>query len=269
MWNIEFYLEYSFVQGKELGPLDADFDIYSKQMKAFNQLRHYTFALFMWQLVRSLRGLSENPRLLKGDVFDVDAFEGDKYLVSVCRFRQIHLSHFMVDDLTGAELAYKLKKEYTVDELSPGTFGLDYVEGQIAIMCYGAVRKTKKKQYLSTAKKSHKYIRDIGKKGNPNFVHYEELIDAELAASKGRKLVAIKHYESAILLAARRGIVHDQGVANERLADFMLDCGDINEAKYRWNRAIELYTEWGATAKVKQVTAKLDAVNAEPETRPD
>lgn len=191
--------------------MDADHDIYSRQMRTSTQLRQHAFALFSWQLIRSLRGLAENLGLLNGDVFDVDTYDGDKYLVGVCGFRRFHLFHFMVDDLTGAEFAQKrihyrhIEPRHVWIGLSGGV-DCDYVPRRSP--------NNREKEILSTAKKSHRYIRDIGKKGNPNSVHYGALVQAELTTLKGRKSVVVKQYESAILLAPRRWTIHDQGVAN-------------------------------------------------------
>merc|ERR1712232_51375 len=101
--------------------------------------------------------------------------------------------------------------------------------------------------------KFHKIVKDWAKKGDPNCLHYDLLLDAEKAALKGKKDVAIESYQQAALQAGRSGFIHDQALANERLGDFSLDIGDVDEAKYRYNEAIKLYGEWGASRKVRQL----------------
>jgi hypothetical protein len=64
---------------------------------------------------------------------------------------------------------------------------------------------------------------------------------------------ALKNYEVAVLLAGRRGLVNLQALCNERFADYLVICNDINEASYRFNEAIRLYEEWGAWKKVEQL----------------
>lgn len=50
-------------------------------------------------------------------------------------------------------------------------------------------------------------------------------------------------------------------VASERFADYMADCGDKSKVEYRYNIAMDLYSEWGAVAKVGLVKSKLASVN--------
>ena len=93
-----------------------------------------------------------------------------------------------------------------------------------------------------------------------------KLLDAELAALKGLKQLAQDHYQAAAALAARSGLRHEHGVINERLADYMMDCGDNNEAQYRYEQALEIYREWGAAAKLDQVNGKIDRLKSHPES---
>lgn len=264
-WNIYQYLEYSFYSGKSLKAMDQDFEIYGKQLKALKHMRQHNFTLYERQVVQNLLGLSENPLRLKGEIFDIDTLDADRNLVSIVRFRQLDLALLMNDDATGAEIAYQLKKEYKPEELSPGCCGADFLEVNIGILGYGAARKTKKKYYLTTAKAAHKYIKESVKKGNPNLVNFDSLLDAELAAWNGKTDLAKKHFEASILQAAKRGCINYQAVANERYGDYMLECGDRNEAQYRWKNASELYSEWGAVAKVGQIDKKLMKDAAQPE----
>lgn len=266
-WSLYQFLEYSFYSGKALGDMDHDFDVYGKQLKSINQLRQYNFTLYERQVVQNLLGHTDNPFILKGEIFDIDKLEADRNLVSIVRFRELDLALLMNDDENGAKIACRLKKEYKPEELSPGCCGADFLEVNIGILCYGAARKKKKKLYLSTGKASHKYIKEVAKKGNPNMLNFEALLDAESYALQGKTELAKKLYEKSILLAARRGSVNYQAVANERYADYMTEIGADEEAVYRWNLAKGLYSEWGAVAKVAQIDEKLlGRTNAKRET---
>lgn len=243
--------------------MDDNFDIYGKQFKAISQLKQYVFSLYERQVVQNLLGLASDSFKLKGDVFDIDAMAADRYLLSIVRFRQLDLALFMNDDETGAELGYRLKTDYKPEELSPGCCAADFLEVNLGILCYGAVRKTKRKVYLSQAKASHAYITEVVKKGNPNMVNFVSLLDAERATLKGRTAVAKKCYEKAISQAARRGCVNYQAVANERFGDYMAECSDNNEAEYRWKHAKDLFAEWGAIVKVEQIERKIASISSE------
>lgn len=65
--------------------------------------------------------------------------------------------------------------------------------------------------------------------------------------------VAAKHYEVAILLAARRGFTSDQALAHELFAAFYMRQDNTQDAEYHASQAITLYDEWGASAKSRQL----------------
>ena len=69
---------------------------------------------------------------------------------------------------------------------------------------------------------------------------------------------ATRSYLAAIKHAARSGLINQHAIVNERFADYMVDVGNTEEAEYRYNNAVKLYDEWGAQAKVEQVTTKIN-----------
>jgi DNA uptake protein ComE-like DNA-binding protein len=77
-------------------------------------------------------------------------------------------------------------------------------------------RKTKKQKFKKDAKKLHSTIKSWVKKGNPNVIHCDRLLDAERATLGGKSNAALEHCQSAASLAARGGFVHDAALANER-----------------------------------------------------
>ena len=149
-------------------------------------------------------------------------------------------------------------KNHSPQDFGPGTVDFDSLQASIAITCFGACRKLKTKAYFPYGKKARKHMKGLRKKGNPNHLHLEQLIEAEYVALKSdRASTATKHFQSAIVLAARNGSLSDQALINERFGDFVHECGDIDEAVYRWKTAVLLYREWSASAKVDQVEMKL------------
>lgn len=89
------------------------------------------------------------------------------------------------------------------------------------------------------------------------------MLDAEWAVLKKEKRDLRVKFEQAVLLAGRRGLIHLQALANERLAIYMEEIRDPVEAYYRYEQAIGLYVEWGAKAKVDKLQLKLDSMKKE------
>lgn len=210
------------------------------------------------QVVQCLRGKTYDPSTLKGEYFDINSFEAeDSHQVGVIRFRQHDLAAFMCDDEACAELSCMMKNDFAPEDLSPATNALNFVEAHSAIACFGAARKLKDKSYISVGKKCQKHIKELGKKGSKNYVHVEHLMDAEHAALRGQKDLAVQNYEFAISTATTGGMINYSGMAHERFADYLSECGDSNEAERHWNKAAYFYRVWGANAKVEQVKTKL------------
>ena len=95
--------------------------------------------------------------------------------------------------------------------------------------------------------------------GNPNCQFAETLVDAEWEALHGRKFLAVKNYELAVHLAARKGVFHEACLASERLGLFQLEfMKDMDEASFRFREALKYAREWGALAKVSQLQSNYE-----------
>lgn len=260
IWNIHSFMAFSVYLGKQLDALEVDYEIYMNQAKSYNQILQHTMMSFQRQVVHCLMGRAENCFKLKGDIFDIDSFESEnQHQAAIIACKQHDLLAFMCDDIACAELSCKIMKNFTAGDLSPGTTDAIFLELNSAISCYGAARKTNRnrRKYLGVAKKARAFIKTLVKSESLSYKHVVHMVDAELAAFKGERTKAVQHYEAAILRAGRRGAVNYQGVANERLGDYMAECGDISAARYHWFQAIDLYRYWGALAKVDQVEKKV------------
>ena len=215
---------------------------------------------FKWQVGRNLLGRSPDPLVLSGDVFDINMFdpkEHENTNILAVKMNELHLYYLMCEDERGADAVYRLFTQHKEEDMFHGSYHYDLIHGQAAVVCYGIARKKRRRKYLKYAKKCQKHIKFIGQQGNTHFLYMDQLIDGEVAALKGRTEDAKKCYEKAISLAARTGLINEQSVAQERFGDYMLECGDTNEAEYRWKNAMGLCTEWGAQAKVDQLRRKL------------
>jgi histidine kinase len=75
-------------------------------------------------------------------------------------------------------------------------------------------------------------------------------------ALNGKTHEAKVKYEVAILISGRRGLIQDRALAHERFGEYYLELEDQNEANYQMHKAVELYEEWGALAKCRQLRQK-------------
>lgn len=121
-----------------------------------------------------------------------------------------------------------------------GTAQAFIYEYMTALCFYGAARKSKSRRLFLEGRKSHNLLKKWVQNGNPNGTGYLKLLEAE-------------SFEAAVVANGRLGYIHDQWLSNMRLAEFALEQGDVSEAKYRFDLALELYEEWGASFLVEHL----------------
>jgi hypothetical protein len=204
-------------------------------------------------------GLSENTTLLQGKaLLDPEEFlnrRDDPVLVVTMEAQQSRLYAIFGEHGKGADLS--ITNGYDFSKVAPGSPNLPAALFCGGISSFEMARKTRKQKFKKHAKKIHSTIKSWVKKGNPNVIHYDRLLDAERAALDGKSNAALKHYRSAVSLAVRGGFVHDAALANERYAEYLLhDMSDRQEAIFYFEEAIKFYSEWGALKKVDLLREK-------------
>eukprot|EP00957_Ditylum_brightwellii_P017018 1283380-Ditylum_brightwellii.AAC.1 len=118
---------------------------------------------------------------------------------------------------------------------------------------------------MAQAKSIHKELTNSLKNKNPNVLHHVSLLNAEKAVLKQKRNQddVRKMYNDAIAMSARGGYVHDAALAQERLADYLLNIvRDLQEALYHIEGSIQRYTDWGAIGVVEYLHNKYQDVLA-------
>jgi predicted ATPase/signal transduction histidine kinase/class 3 adenylate cyclase/tRNA A-37 threonylcarbamoyl transferase component Bud32 len=87
--------------------------------------------------------------------------------------------------------------------------------------------------------------------GPSNFRHKWDLVEAEMAAVRGRTVRAMQYYDRAISGARTLGYVHEEAIACERAAQFYLSLGREKIATTYLSEAYRAYSRWGAKKKLK------------------
>ena len=111
-----------------------------------------------------------------------------------------------------------------------------------------------RRRWKKRAMKSLKLIRSWVKKGNPNVVHYLDLLEAELAALDGKNDKAEEKYKLALAVSATNGLVQDKALSHELASAYFGRIGDNYWRNYHLGKCKECFTEWGATALVVRLT---------------
>ena len=135
----------------------------------------------------------------------------------------------------------------------------------IGLVNLALAKTTGKKKYRDKGRKIIEEFESHVKHGSVNSHHLLKLLAAEDAAIGASDWISVvKCYDEAIRSSARSGFTSHEALANERAGRCLTDMmrsnkkleGDINimeQAKAYISRAMALYKEWGAKAKVEQL----------------
>jgi hypothetical protein len=116
-----------------------------------------------------------------------------------------------------------------------------------------------RRELLSRARRSLTKLRKYAKHCLENWYHRVLLLEAEFAALRGDLELAMCKYAMSEELAARDGFLEVQGLACERAGLTLRQLGGDNSVGTRsLERAIDVYTKWGASVKVDRMKKLLD-----------
>jgi predicted ATPase/signal transduction histidine kinase/GAF domain-containing protein len=118
---------------------------------------------------------------------------------------------------------------------------------------YDSASSEERLQYREKLAVAHRKIGLWAENCPENFRNRQALIGAEIARIEGRELDAQRLYEQAIRAARENGFAHNEGIANERAAQFYLARGYDTSAHAYLQNARSCYLRWGALGKVRQL----------------
>jgi hypothetical protein len=249
-----------FVAGLGIENIVVDVSSFSCQFRAYNQILSLNLMFCVQRLLLELvdrpRGMAE---LTSGVVFDDEAFE--EYLRTAGADMVVFLfwmytswARFYLGDLKSA-LFYANKCWRSKGLKGAFFYSVPYFFIG-ALTALESHKATHKLRYWRIFRKNHRELKKWAQRGNLNTSHVITLLDAELLAVRRTKNSGVVRstYNKSIALASRGGFVHDAALANERAGRYFLkEELDLDWAKHYLLRAKDLYNDWGAVAKVKQM----------------
>jgi hypothetical protein len=261
--SIRYYLEAALYTGRDLESIESDLSIYMNQMVDYKQLKALRLSQALLWTVRNLQGKSSNTPNLTGSAMEEETSmkkyveAKDELMIAHMHRRQMYLSCYFGEYALGAELAVR-EGDRTMKALI-AQISVPVIAFVGALCCFAEAGRTKNRQYKRQAIRYRRMIKKWSQH-NPNCVHYLIILDAEKVALGGNSDKATELYEKAIMFTGRSGLLPDQALANERLAELLLKQNLKEDARYKFERAIDLYREWKANHKVKQLERRVDAL---------
>jgi PAS domain S-box-containing protein len=120
--------------------------------------------------------------------------------------------------------------------------------------------------HMAALASHHRQLEIWAEKCPENFADRAMLAGAEIARLTGREVDAEHLYERAIRSAHANGFVHNEALANELAARFYRARGFEKIANTYLRDARDLYAQWGANGKVRQLEASHPHLGTEPGT---
>jgi predicted ATPase len=218
-------------------------------------------AMAQLQLVRKLMGKSLSVEGVEADQAKSDsasaAKDASSSLMQVAVWGLVCAYHFGDYD-TASELA---KQSQEGDNAVSSSFMVCIQLFYDALTALALGRGSKKRNvHLGTARKALVCLKAVADQSPKNTMHKVYLLEAEFAALNGSLDRALKLYNLSIVVADEEGFKHESAIACELAHATLKEIGQADKALPFLERAVELYTEWGAQAKVKHLRRKYGSV---------
>jgi predicted ATPase len=244
---------HGFIAGTKLVEVEKSIRRVVEKMKRYKQELHLPQQLVILEAVLVLMG--KKPLLSDAECQPTKSGERAPAtaLFLLALFKMV-LAYHMGDIATSLEMAEKSRA--LSEQLKIGVFGYyQSLYDALSSLASAKSRPKQRRQLLSIADRQLNRIREFAKHNPKDGLYMVHLIEAEMAALNGNRETAISHYKLSIEEAGEVRCLYVQALAYERLWLFLREFGD-ESAEIHLYRAIHVYTEWGAHAKVSQLRGR-------------
>jgi len=244
-----------FYTGRQLEGVEHEYTTIIEGLGQLNQTQAKLFCETYLYVVKKLRGtdIIENEFDMNGKL-KVAAETNNVTLAAVTNMALVEASVQFQEWEEAIRLLAQtgdLRKVFVAEFIN---IRFTFFEGLISIQAArAATTRREKRKWKKRAAKSTKIIRGLVKKGNPNVVHYLDLLEAELAVLDGKNDKAEEKYKLAVTVSATNGLVQDKALSHELASAYFGSIGDNYWRDYHLGKCKECYTEWGATAKANSI----------------
>lgn len=232
---------------------------YLSLLKQSNDLNAWGSGKIQFQFRANLNGQIPDLFSISDDEFDEEAclqrFEQTQFDSGKANY---HLKKAMLfyiyDDFKGAQ--FHLQEAAKIKESMSGVlYSIDYTiySFHVEVGLYPHLKGWKKIKAWFAIRQALREMKKLARHCPENFLHHQQLMQAEVAKLSGRVAEAEKLYDASIETARQNQYLQGQAFANELAAKFYMDLGLDKNAKTYLRDARYGYHRWGAHAKVKHL----------------
>ncbi|HSH01806.1 MAG TPA: AAA family ATPase [Anaerolineae bacterium] len=270
------YCYNSYFLGHNLDKLEAETASYIESIAAIKENLPLQRTKMYQQALRNLMGHNpNNPRILKGDVYDKDKLMPFHLEVkdfgAVC---QLHFNEMMLDYLFGdyasaaanGALAEKYLRSVAGSFVAPVLYFYDTLAW---LAQYPHLTPEEQEPALERITANQEKMRAWSDSAPMNHHHRWLLIEAErLAIITNDPQAARPLYDQASQVAQENNFINDEALILERTGRFYLTQNNTRFARTCLQEAVYLYQLWGARAKTDHLKAEFPQFFTQTTTDP-
>ena len=258
----------AFMCGKELNWLKEELSSLKADLKKIDNFAGYCK---LEMLMKTVTILMEEPSSLSSGIMDqYDMVGGAEYnynekshfnyqkLLLLYLFEEYEAAREKVFEMTNLMKTYQ---ESIIDPLANC-----YQSLALLAVC-GQVSEREKEEILTQVNENQETLEKLAHSAPPNFLHKYHLVEAErMRVLEGESDAILSHYDQAIALARESEFIHEEALANEVAARYLLSQGKNNPAQTYLQAALEKYEAWGAKRKVAHLKSRYPGLIADDHT---
>ncbi len=258
-YSIHVYTYDAYFTGKQLTTLESDIARNSRAVARIKQAGPLNWIHLWWQVVLNLRGHSQNPCDLMGEMYDetvklpLHQQANDRLAIHLLHLNKCIL-HYLFQTyhlaVENAEIAEQHLNGVT-STLPVAIFHFYDALARLAI--YPELSPQAQAETLDKVSANQAKMQHWAAHAPMNFQHKFYLVEAERARVLKQYGDAREFYDQAIQLAQEHEYLNEEALAQELAAKFYLGRNMEKLAKPYLRDAHHTYERWGAKAKVTQL----------------
>ena len=258
----------AFMCGKELNWLKGEL---SSLKVALEKIDYILGSPRVEMLTKAVTILMEEPATLSSDIMDqYDRGTDAAYQPpeqSCFNYHKLVLLYLFEEYETARETVFEmisLMKTYKDPHADP--LANCYQSLALLAVC-GQVPDGEKEEILTQVHDHQDTLEKLARCAPSNYLHKYHLVEAErMRVLEGQSDAILSHYDQAIALARESEFIHEEALANELAARYLLNQGQNDAARSYLRSAMEKYEAWGAKRKVAHLKSRYPGLIADDHT---
>ena len=256
--NAVIRCQLAFMCGKELNWLKGEL---STLKAALKKIDYIIGSPQLEMLMKTVMVLMEEPSTLSSGIMDqYDRVTGTEFVYheqASFNYQKLVLQTLFEEYEAARETVFeminlmKTYKDPFIDSLANC-----YLSLALLAVC-GQGSEGEKEEILTQVDDNQETLEKLARCAPPNYLHKYHLVEAErLRVLDGEPDAIMYHYDQAIALARESEFIHEEALADELAAKYLLSQGKNDAARAYLRSAMEQYEAWGAKRKVAHLKSR-------------